>query len=69
MAGFAPARLAREAQGIFGNRMLPKPSCRVLGFGYFRRNESSSLAADQFGRIAELNAAGGPRGEPRGCGE
>ena len=30
----------------FGNRMLPKPSCRVHGFGYFRHNESSSLAAE-----------------------
>jgi len=38
--------LAREAQGSFGNTMLPKPSCRAHGFGYFRRNENSSLAAE-----------------------
>jgi hypothetical protein len=26
--------------------MLPKPSCRALGFGYFRHNENNSLAAE-----------------------
>ena len=36
---FAPARLAREAQGSFGNTMLPKPSCRANGFGGFCRNK------------------------------
>jgi hypothetical protein len=46
MREFAPARLAREAQGSFGNRMLPKPSRRALGFGYFPRKESNSLAAE-----------------------
>ena len=44
MCEFAPARLAREAQGSFGNRKLPKPSCRAHGFGHFCRNKSGSLA-------------------------
>ena len=44
MAEFAPARLAREAQGSFADTMSAKPSCRAHGFGYFRRNESSPLA-------------------------
>ena len=32
MAEFAPARLAREAQGSFGNTRLPKPSCQAQWF-------------------------------------
>ena|SRR6185312_3851689 len=52
MCEFAPARLAREAQGSFGNTMLPKPSCRALGFGYFPRKESNPLAAEASGTFA-----------------
>jgi hypothetical protein len=29
MCEFAPARLAREAQGSFGNTTLPKPVCEA----------------------------------------
>src|SRR6185437_2498041 len=46
MREFAPARLAREAQGSFADTKSAKPSCRALGFGYFPRKESNSLAAE-----------------------
>jgi hypothetical protein len=39
--------LGARSTGKFRQHELPKPSCRVHGFGYFRRNESSSLAASE----------------------
>jgi hypothetical protein len=31
-------------------------------------NAADARAADWIGRIADLNAAGGPKGAPHGCG-
>lgn len=35
----------------------------------FAATKSGLLATDQIGRIVSLNAVGGPKGEPLGCGE
>ncbi len=46
--------LGARSTGSFGN-MLPKPAYRAHGFGYFRRNESSSLAAEASETLAKVH--------------